>query len=208
MRNAVRAPAVRTSIVGIRPAPWRCDAGPCLHSKRADGSDARRDARAGAAGAALHGRGLLPGLAASALSRGDSRRQVRATFPRHPRRALFSFFASLRFQIAVVALRAAAIRPTTRRSPRTGSGACARAWCASRSCSAASPSRGAFSSGSAGGRSNSEPSRVPTSAMRPPLAGGRSCRSPRDGPRGPAYATRSGQARAFEARMLGTTLTK
>jgi hypothetical protein len=27
---------------------------------------------------------------------------VRATFPRHPRRALFSFFASLRFQIAVL----------------------------------------------------------------------------------------------------------
>lgn len=27
---------------------------------------------------------------------------VRATFPRHPRRAFFSFFASLRFQIAVL----------------------------------------------------------------------------------------------------------
>jgi hypothetical protein len=27
---------------------------------------------------------------------------VRAAFPRHPRRALFSFFASLRFQIAVL----------------------------------------------------------------------------------------------------------
>jgi hypothetical protein len=27
---------------------------------------------------------------------------VRARFPRHPRRALFSFFASLRFQIAVL----------------------------------------------------------------------------------------------------------
>jgi len=27
---------------------------------------------------------------------------VRATFPRHPRRALFSFFASLRFQSAVL----------------------------------------------------------------------------------------------------------